>query len=93
MSNSLLLLHTAITVLGIVGLIVGARLNPVIVLVLGSLYLGLATGLGFEGTAKAVTTGFGDLMAEVGLIIGFGVLCSVRCCRRPGRCSGSSSCS
>ncbi|MBK0868249.1 gluconate permease [Saccharopolyspora sp. HNM0986] len=74
MSNSLLLLHTAITVLGIVGLIVGARLNPVIVLVLGSLYLGLATGLGFEGTAKAVTTGFGDLMAEVGLIIGFGVL-------------------
>lgn len=74
MSNSLLLLHTSITVLGIVGLIVGARLNPVIVLVLGSLYLGLATGLGFEGTAKAVTTGFGDLMAEVGLIIGFGVL-------------------
>ncbi|MEU6128478.1 SLC13 family permease [Saccharopolyspora sp. NPDC047091] len=74
MASSFLLLHTAIAVVGIVALIVGARLNPVIVLVLGSLYLGLATGLGFEGTAKAVTDGFGGLMAEVGLIIGFGVL-------------------
>lgn len=68
------LLHTAITVVGIVTLIVGARLNPVIVLVLGSLYLGLATGLGFDDTATAVAEGFGKLMAEVGLIIGFGVL-------------------
>ena len=68
------LLHTGIAVAGIVVLIVAARLNPVIVLVLGSLYLGLSTGLGFEQTAKAVTEGFGDLMGEVGLIIGFGVL-------------------
>jgi GntP family gluconate:H+ symporter len=74
MSQSLILLHTAITVVGIVALIVGARLNPVIVLVLGSLYLGLATGLGFEETTTAVVEGFGKLMAEVGLIIGFGVL-------------------
>ena len=42
------LLHTGIAVAGIVVLIVAARLNPVIVLVLGSLYLGLSTGLGFE---------------------------------------------
>lgn len=68
------LLHTGVAVVGIVVLIVALRLNPVIVLVLGSLYLGLATGLGYEQTAKAVTEGFGDLMAEVGLIIGFGVL-------------------
>lgn len=74
MSDSLVLLHTAIAVSGIVLLIVAARINPVIVLVLGALYLGLATGLGFEDTATAVTEGFGDLMADVGLIIGFGVL-------------------
>lgn len=74
MSDSLILLHTAIAVSGIVLLIVLARINPVIVLVLGSLYLGLATGLGFEDTTAAVAQGFGDLMAEVGLIIGFGVL-------------------
>ncbi|GAB2737017.1 SLC13 family permease [Salinifilum aidingensis] len=74
MSDSLILMHTAIAVLGIVLLIVVARINPVVILVLGSLYLGLATGLGFDQTTTAVTEGFGDLMAEVGLIIGFGVL-------------------
>lgn len=74
MPDSLILMHTAIAVLGIVLLIAVGRINPVVVLVLGALYLGLATGLGFEGTTTAVTEGFGDLMAEVGLIIGFGVL-------------------
>ncbi|MBA8826287.1 H+/gluconate symporter-like permease [Saccharopolyspora lacisalsi] len=74
MSDSLILLHTALAVVGIVLLIVVARINPVIVLVLGSLYLGLATGLGFEETTTAVAEGFGDLMTDVGLIIGFGVL-------------------
>ncbi|MDA3646579.1 SLC13 family permease [Saccharopolyspora indica] len=74
MSHSIILLHTSIALVGIIALIVVARLNPVIVLVLGALYLGLATGLGIEQTTEAVAEGFGDLMAEVGLIIGFGVL-------------------
>lgn len=74
MPHSIILLHTAIALVGIIALIAAARLNPVVVLVLGALYLGLATGLGVEGTTEAVTEGFGGLMAEVGLIIGFGVL-------------------
>ncbi|CAM04034.1 H+/gluconate symporter-like permease [Saccharopolyspora erythraea NRRL 2338] len=74
MPHSIILLHTAIALVGIIALIVAARLNPVVVLVLGALYLGLATGLGVEGTTEAVTEGFGKLMADVGLIIGFGVL-------------------
>ena len=69
-----LLLHTAITVAIVVGLIVFAKINPVISLVIGALYLGIAAGLGYEGTTTAVTEGFGILMAEVGLIIGFGVM-------------------
>jgi gluconate:H+ symporter, GntP family len=72
--TTLLLLHTAITVAIVVGLIVLAKINPVISLVIGALYLGLAAGLGYEGTTTAVTEGFGILMAEVGLIIGFGVM-------------------
>ncbi|NHD19377.1 MULTISPECIES: SLC13 family permease [unclassified Actinopolyspora] len=74
MSDALILMHTAFAVVGIVLLIVVARINPVIILVVGSLYLGLATGLGFDTTTTAVAQGFGDLMADVGLIIGFGVL-------------------
>ena len=69
-----LLLHTAITVAIVVGLIVFAKINPVISLVIGALYLGIAAGLGYEGTTTAVSEGFGILMAEVGLIIGFGVM-------------------
>ena len=72
--TSLLLLHIAITVAIVVGLIVFAKINPVISLVIGALYLGIAAGLGYEGTTTAVVTGFGNLMAEVGLIIGFGVM-------------------
>ncbi|WP_448612350.1 GntP family permease [Geodermatophilus sp. URMC 60] len=72
--TTLLLLHTAITVAIVVGLIVLAKINPVISLVIGALYLGIAAGLGYEGTTAAVVEGFGNLMAEVGLIIGFGVM-------------------
>ena len=69
-----LLLHIAITVALVIGLIVFVKINPVISLVIGALYLGIAGGLGYEDTTTAVTEGFGNLMAEVGLIIGFGVM-------------------
>jgi gluconate:H+ symporter, GntP family len=69
-----LLIHIGITVAIVVGLIVFAKINPVISLVIGALYLGIAAGLGYEETTTAVAVGFGNLMAEVGLIIGFGVM-------------------
>ncbi|MFJ8949728.1 GntP family permease [Streptomyces sp. NPDC102381] len=67
-------LHTAIAILVVVLLILVPKVEPVIALVIGSLYLGIATGLGFEGTINTIVDGFGDIMAEVGLLIGFGVL-------------------
>ncbi|MGA6167893.1 GntP family permease [Amycolatopsis magusensis] len=68
------MLHTAIAIAVVVLLILVTRVDPVIALVVGSLYLGLTGGLGFDGTIKAIAGGFGDIMAEVGLLIGFGVL-------------------
>ena len=67
-------LHTAIAIIGIIALIIVLKVDPVISLVIGSIYLGLAAGLGFEDTITTIATGFGDIMAEVGLLIGFGVL-------------------
>ncbi|GAA1393931.1 GntP family permease [Luteococcus peritonei] len=72
--NLAILLHLAIAIIGIVLLIVIAKVNPVISLVVGALYLGVAGGLGPTDSVVAVSTGFGNLMAEVGLIIGFGVM-------------------
>lgn len=72
--DTLVLIHLAIAVIGIVLMIVWAKINPVVALIVGALYLGVAAGLGFEASVTAVNVGFGNLMAEVGLIIGFGVM-------------------
>ena len=67
-------LHTAIAIVLAIGLIIRFKVDPVISLLLASLYLGLASGVGFAGTIEAIAMGFGEIMAEVGLLIGFGVL-------------------
>ncbi|GAA1489762.1 GntP family permease [Brachybacterium sacelli] len=72
--DTMVIVHLVIAVVGVILLIAWAKINPVISLVIGSLYLGVAGGLGFTATVSAVNTGFGDLMTEVGLIIGFGVM-------------------
>jgi GntP family gluconate:H+ symporter len=70
----LVALHTAIAIVLAVGLIIWIKVDPVISLLLSSLYLGIASGVGFTGTIEAIAMGFGEIMAEVGLLIGFGVL-------------------
>ena len=67
-------LHTGIAIVAIILLIIKAKVDPIIALVLGCLYLGLASGFGFADTVDAITSGFGDIMAKIGLLIGFGVL-------------------
>jgi GntP family gluconate:H+ symporter len=70
----MVVLHTIIAIVLAVGLIIWLKVDPVISLLLASLYLGLAAGVGFVGTIEAIAVGFGEIMAEVGLLIGFGVL-------------------
>jgi H+/gluconate symporter-like permease len=74
MSDTLIVLHTAIAIIAVVLLIIVGKVDPVISLVIGTLYLGVAAGLGFADTIGTLVQGFGDIMAEVGLLIGFGVL-------------------
>ncbi|MBD1542962.1 gluconate permease [Arthrobacter sp. IA7] len=74
MSDIAVLINTAVAVLAAVLLIVRFRVNPVIALVVSSVYLGLAVGLGVEKTVSTITAGFGDIMVDVGLLIAFGVL-------------------
>ncbi|WP_416418406.1 GntP family permease [Paenarthrobacter aromaticivorans] len=74
MSDIAVLINTAVAVLAAVVLIVRFRVNPVISLVIASVYLGLAVGVGVEETVKTITSGFGEIMVDVGLLIAFGVL-------------------
>ena len=70
----MIVLHTVIAIVLAVALIIWLKVDPVISLLLASLYLGIAAGVGFVGTIEAIAVGFGEIMAEVGLLIGFGVL-------------------
>lgn len=74
MSDLATLLNTAVAILATVVMIVHFKFNPVVSLVVGSIYLGLSSGLGTEKTIETITSGFGEIMAEVGLLIAFGVL-------------------
>ncbi|GGG03663.1 gluconate permease [Rhodococcoides trifolii] len=74
MSDLWIVINTAVAVLAVVVFIVRFHLNPVVSLVLGAAYLGLATKLGVSTTVDTITGGFGEIMAEVGLLIAFGVL-------------------
>ncbi|AII06144.1 MULTISPECIES: GntP family permease [Rhodococcus] len=74
MSDVAILINTTVAVAAVVLMIVRFKFNPVVSLVVGSAYLGLTTGLGTAETVDVISTGFGDIMAEVGLLIAFGVL-------------------
>jgi H+/gluconate symporter-like permease len=74
MSHTAVVINTAVAIIAVVVMIVRFKFNPVVSLVLGSAYLGLAVGLGVQETIDAIMKGFGDIMAEVGLLIAFGVL-------------------
>jgi len=73
-SPSILLLNLAIAVGIILVFILVLRWSPVVALIVGSLYMGLASGLSLVDTVSGITSGFGDLMAGIGLPIGFGVI-------------------
>lgn len=74
MSSTLILINLLITIAIVIVLILKLKLNPVISLVLGSLYMGIASGVGMVKTVSAITTGFGGLMSGIGLSVGFGVM-------------------
>lgn len=70
----LLLMTTAVAIVGIVLLITWARIPPVFALLLGTLFLGVTTDVGFAGTPDAVTSGFADVLGDIGVLITFGVI-------------------
>lgn len=67
-------LHAGIAIVAAIVLIIWLKVDPVISLIISCLYLGLAAGIGLQTTAAVIAGGFGDIMVDVGLLIGFGVL-------------------
>lgn len=69
-----ILVVVGVAIVAVVLLIVKFHVNPVIALALGAAGIGLASGLGAVGTVETMAGGFGDTMAEAGLLIAWGVL-------------------
>ena len=70
MDIALTLIAIALAIL----LIIRFKVDPVISLIISSVFLGLSAGVGLQDTVKEITGGFGEIMGEVGLLIGFWVL-------------------
>lgn len=74
MSGTFLVINLLIAIILMIALILIPKFNPAISLVLASMYMGASCGLGFVTTVNTIGTGFGNMMASIGLPIGFGVI-------------------
>lgn len=69
-----LLAIALIVILGVVTAIARARMHPFPALVIGSLLLGLWAGAPAEQVLKSFRTGFGDTLANVGVLLALGAM-------------------
>jgi len=74
MSTAWLITDFIFVFVAIALLIVKLKLNPALALLLGTIFLGLTTGMSFQDVVAGVNEGFGSLMAEVGLLISLGII-------------------
>lgn len=74
MSGTFLVVNLVIAIAIMIALILGPKMNPAIGLVIASIYMGVTCGLGFVQSIETIANGFGNMMASIGLPIGFGVI-------------------
>lgn len=74
MSGTFLVINLLVAIAIMIGFILVPKINPAISLVLASIYMSVACGLGFVTSIETIGTGFGSMMASIGLPIGFGVI-------------------
>lgn len=74
MTSTMLVVNLAISIALIIGLILIPKLNPMVSLIIASAYMGIACGLGVVPTLTTIATGFGNMMKDIGIPIGLGVL-------------------
>ncbi len=74
MNTTILTINLIISIAIILITIMAFHLNAVISLVLASLYMGVASGLGWMDTISTIGSGFGNTMASMGISIILGVI-------------------
>ena len=74
MSVITLAVNLAISIAIILFFVLKFKINPVISMILASLYMGISCSLGFMDTITSINSGFGSLMTGIGFPIGFGIM-------------------
>ena len=74
MSGITLAVNLAISIAIILFLVLKFKINPVISMILASLYMGISCSLGFMDTITSINSGFESLMTGIGFPIGFGIM-------------------
>lgn len=73
-ASGLLAVNVGIAVAITLILIIYFDIHPAVSLIIGSLYMGIASGLGLNETVTSIGEGFGNLMADIGIPIIFGIM-------------------
>lgn len=66
--------NICIAVAIILALIIWLDIDPAVSLIIGALYMGIASGLGLNQTVQAISEGFASLMQGIGIPIIFGIM-------------------
>src|SRR5512140_1566196 len=69
-----LILLTAVSIAFLLVLILVVKLHAFVALILTSMALGLATGMGPEEVLKSIQTGFGDALGFIAVVVGLGAM-------------------
>lgn len=73
-ADIMLIVYLIIALVIMLGLVVFFKLNVAIALVIASLFMGIASGLGLVGTIEGISDGFASMMRDLGIPIGLGVI-------------------
>lgn len=68
------LVSLAVGIFLLILLVVKTKVHPILAIVFSAAFIGVAGGLPIDAVAGHITAGFGDTLAGIGLVIGFGVM-------------------
>ena len=71
--DPLLLIALVVGVAVIITVVLATKLDAFVALLLASVVIGLIAGQSLPGIAESITTGFGNTLASIGIVIGLGV--------------------
>ena len=73
-SGTQMIVGLIIGVAALVYLILRTKIHAFLALIIAAALVGLIGGMGPKDVATAITTGFGNTLASIGIVIGFGVM-------------------